>query len=118
MRTRSAAGKKVSYSKVCDTLVQLGYIQSWTRERVDESFNDTGLWCTYIKIVRRSEPLGVSAIHNEVYGKHAELYVYADSKSLPLIAAALRGAGITLGDSGSSRIVIPVTYFKGSHWWE
>ena len=118
MRTRSAAGKKVSYSKVCDTLVQLGYIQSWKRARVAESFSDTGLWCTYIKIVPRSEPLGVSGVHNEVYGKHAELYVYADRKSLPLIAAALRDAGIKLGEPSASRLVIPVTYFKGSHWWE
>jgi len=113
------ATKKVSYSKLCDTLVELGCIKSWKRKRVDESFNDTGLWCTYISIERTEEgPLHVRCIENEVYGKNAELYVYADEKNIPRIARAVQTAGIRIGEVQTTRFIVPVTYFKGSRYWE
>ncbi len=116
---RHAGVKKVSYGKVCDTLVALGCIKSWKRKRVDESFDDTGLWCTYIEVVQAEPgPLQVQAVCNEVYGKHAELYVYALSQNIQGIAKALIAAGIRIGDIQITRVVVPVTYFKGSHYWE
>ena len=113
------ATKKASYSKVCDTLVTLGCIKSWKRKRVDESFNDTGLWCTYISIERTEDgPLQVRCVENEVYGKHAELYVYAAAENIPRIARAVQASGIRIGEVQTSRFIVPVTYFKGSHYWE
>lgn len=113
------ATKKVSYSKLCDTLVKLGCIKSWRRKRVDESFSDNGLWCTHILIDLTDDgPLQVRNISNEVYGKHAELYVYAEAKNISRIARAVQTAGIRIGEVQTTRFIVPVTYFKGSRYWE
>lgn len=116
---RQAGVKKATYSKVCDTLVSLGCIKSWKRKRVDESFDDSGLWCTYIEVVQvEPGPWQVQAVSNEVYGRHAELYVYARPQGIQGIAKALIAAGIRIGDIQITRVTVPVAYFKGSHYWE
>ena len=113
------ATKKVSHSKVCDRLVELGCIKSWKRKRVDESLNDIGLWCTYISIEQTEDgPLQVKCVENEVYGKNAELYVYAAAENVSRIARTVQASGIRIGEVQTSRFIVPVTYFKGSRYWE
>jgi hypothetical protein len=103
-----------------NVLQEAGYINCWSKNKVDESLDEDGsLMATVIEVDADRN----IRVDNEVYGNKAMLYFYCEDG---LMAKRVSGLMLSIGGNPNFRwnpdnpacFEMQVSYFKGRRWWE
>lgn len=111
--------KRQTYKVVCEKLKDAKIIVDYNVHRIDASYSDNkSLLFTEIQIIRTIEPALVTSIGNETYGKSSELYLHTKHPGALFQAMKVAGIDMSKATVQAGRIILPVSFFKGYHWWE
>jgi hypothetical protein len=107
-----------SAKTVFEVLKDAGIVSEWTRKRnkLQYTCDSKPLW--YTEFFVKGETLRGTS--DETYGKKSELYFsFTDEGSAHEARKVLRGAGVKVESwNNGSSFSVPVSFFKGWHWWE
>lgn len=113
------ASKKQTYKVVCEKLKDAKVIVGYYVRRIDASYGENrSMLFTEIQIIRTIDPALVTAISNETYGKSSELYLLTKHPGALFQAMKVAGIDMSKATVQANRITLPVSFFKGYHWWE
>ena len=106
--------KQQTYKSVLETMKTSGIIKDYVIKRMKF---DSLSWTSW-ETERVDLHNMVNSVGSEVYGKNAELYIYTGHPNA--LWQSLRVAGIDMSKATKqeNRIILPVSFFKGYHWWE
>ena len=106
--------KQQTYKSVLETMKAAGIIKAYVIRRV--TF-DALSWTSW-DIEQVDLHNMVNSISAEVYGKNAELYIRTGHPNALWQSLMVAGIDLSKATKQENRIVLPVSFFKGYHWWE
>jgi len=118
-RLKTKSKRRQSYNIVCEKLKTANIIADFDIKRVDASFDSDGsrMYTDIVITEAKVNPL-VHFIENETYGKSSELYIHTTHPNTLWQAMLAAGIDLRKATKQEKRIILPVAFFKGWHWWE
>lgn len=113
------ASKKQTYKVVCEKLTDAKIIVGYNIRRIDASESGTkSTLFTEIVVIPTTENTLLTSIGNETYGKKSELYLHTKYPNALFQSMKVAGIDMSKATVQANRIILPVSFFKGYHWWE
>ena len=106
---------RISAKKSLEVLKDAGLIKSYKGVREYDDLRDV-----YEKAFK-IESDHIKFINNEIYGRDARMYVYANTpQDAKKCIAVLKNAGCKIDSNwgNENKFEYKVSYFKGHRWWE